>query len=292
EQWWQCQTPGCSWWNTGNAKRCKCCGLKKSWAQVVGQDASNARAPSKLQAVELLLQGGASNADARVDVPKPSTTPAAPHSTEDKGAQIKQLENSLAAIPPGSEFDDLRASLQSKIAALKRSMTMSKPLSSQLVSCRAAVDRAQRRKALCEEALAKAKAALDEATKESITKATELKELEEKAMQVSMPNSLEASTQALTRVIADMKASPAIPQVHLAQAEQEIMKVLTGLQAIATAASATAAQNAAMATAVPPDTAMPTSDEQAIKRRLRGKQNNPNASPDVEEVFQEEKVAE
>ncbi|CAK0796444.1 unnamed protein product, partial [Prorocentrum cordatum] len=102
------------------------------------------------------------------------------------------------------EFQATRDLLQRQIQEAKRTITLSKPLSSQLVSRRSAVERADKLRLDSKKALAK----------------------ELKALAANAPKSLEASTQSLSRVIADMRSSPVVPQTTMQEAEKHIMAVI------------------------------------------------------------------
>ncbi|CAK0849438.1 unnamed protein product, partial [Prorocentrum cordatum] len=227
EQRWQCRTSGCHSWNQVAAKKCKGCGLKKSWAQVVQSDKVEAPPPWAQRTTTL---------DSAVGPTTSYTAATAPQI--DHNVKIKSLENAMAALPPGDEFQPTREILAKQIQEAKGNVTLSKPLSSQLVSRRSAVERADKRLADSQKTLAKAQGEVSQAAVESEQRKTELQELEAKALQVNAPNSLEASTQSLSRVIADMKSSTVIPQATLREAETEIMRLLAGLQRIATEANA------------------------------------------------------
>ena len=84
---------------------------------------------------------------------KQASPPAPPHVVPEQASNqpeitsasesIKAYELQLRSMPPTSEFADIRAQMDGRISVLKRSITQSKPIDTQLSACNAALSRAR-----------------------------------------------------------------------------------------------------------------------------------------------------
>ena len=178
--------------------------------------------------------------------------------THEASAQIKSLEQSLSFIPDGQHMDATRSTIVAQIDFLKKSISRSRPLGARLDSSRAALARAQKRIDDCDSACIKAAEAkrLAHVDHEKVT--AELLELETTVAQsppVTTGNhqdSITSMTSSLTKVLADMKASPVVPSTIIAEAECQMKLLVEGISAIsalAQQAHTAAAQNTSMGSA-------------------------------------------
>ena len=230
-QWWQCSNKKCGFWNRKG--KCSSCGLKKSWGQqfessawdVEATTAQTEKANQKLAAASSLIH----------DTTLPDELPKGA-----KGEQLRQLEMSLKSIPEGEEFDQTRQTISNNIASVKRSITVSKPIGSQIDSCRAAIGRAEKRRDSCKEQLSAASASLDAAEADLAQKHAEFAKLESQIVAASQPDCIHASAVTLTRVIGEMAQSPLIPPEALASVNEQVVKLITTLNEVAALAQSVA----------------------------------------------------
>ena len=220
--WWYCK---CSFWNWSAKAKCQQCGIKKSYrktaAPVVGNDQGCNDEFWK-------NSGGASQLAA--EAPSAVAAPLVPQSNAQILAHqnaVKELESALAALPSGGCHDATRHVLKNQVDEHKRQITRSKPLTSQISSCTAALERAKTRKSKAEVAIEKAKAelavadaAVTELQAESLRLERDLADTHE-----AKPSSVQAMAAALEAVIKDMTSSKFVP-LEVAQRAEDMMTTL------------------------------------------------------------------
>lgn len=215
---------------------------------------------------------------------------------------IKALEGALAQLPLGPVFEVARGSITQQLAELKQSITKSKPMGAQLDSCRSAIERAQRRKASAVEAMDKARVEQMQAESDILRLNSELSALETQVEQQAgarqpgqQASSVQCMATALNVALADMKSSAHIPRSTIAEAEDHMAALLTGIQTIA-AEMQQRQQRAAQPVIVVPDLPAPlqleVSGQPAPKaggpgapRRLRQKTGPTDTNWEEETVF-------
>ena len=240
-QWWQCKV--CEYWTPSQTKKCKGCGIKKSWAQTVtGGIPWN---PSQQSSAGASLNTVRTQLDVTTSQEQNGSNPS--HS-------IKALENALAQVPTGEAFAATRDVITSQIADLKKNITRSKPMGAQLDSCKAAIERATKRKQNALEAAEKAHKDLQEAENQIEYLQKDLIDLEAQVanhhnqdtiqQNVAQVDSVQSMADALQKVLIEMNASPTVPQETVAQAGQYMTALMSGIQNIANTAQQAAAQHA------------------------------------------------
>ncbi|CAE8624844.1 unnamed protein product [Polarella glacialis] len=271
-QWWQCGH--CHGYTKSPGKKCNRCGIKKSWAQIVSDGAGQQHAPrwnnNGWHHHATPTQHKPSEApQMRAEFAPPMAPQRATLGTQEHLATtIKSLEAAFAVVPQGDSFDSIRKEITDKISFVKRSVTQSKPVGAQLDSCRSAAQRAESRKANAEAAIAAAQKQWEEAEADHMRLVIELSQLESQVApsQPTLPaNSVETMVSALTNVLADMKSSAAVSPELIADAENHMALLLSGIQEIARMAQTTAAAQAApgAATTGCPDALMESEDANA-----------------------------
>ena len=209
QQWWQCQL--CHIWHSQGQKKCHKCGLKKSF----GQSAGGANAawwsspPAHVAASEPTTT---TPIQAKAPLSSTPPQPAPAQGSDDPREQIKAVEAALSVLPDVPSLAAARAPLLLQQEALKRAITQQRPLGSQLDSCRAAVERAEKRRGECQAAHAKAGQALDQANLDLAKKQSELQTLERAVAAATRPrSSLEELTEAVSKVWMELQASTVVP---------------------------------------------------------------------------------
>ncbi|CAK0870212.1 unnamed protein product, partial [Prorocentrum cordatum] len=262
--WWQCGA--CSSWNQVAAKKCKRCGMNKSWAQAANPGSG-------------ITASSGRGAGEPPPCPSHTAPPAAvsPMVAQDKAstrakhvANVRHIEAALAALPDGDPaFASARATLQAQLNTEKKAITSTKSVAAQIEGCQQAILRSQAR-------ATKLQTTIDESVKELKSEdehATSLKEefasLEAQlaAGAAATPaDSIQSATAALTGMIIDMMASPAVPPEHVQQAQNQVKVLLEGVQQIAAAARSMYSPAAAAALAQE-DEIMGTSLTPAVRPR-------------------------
>ena len=193
-------------------------------------------------------------ASAAPQTPKVEVTCPNQPGTSNPAQAIKALESALAQVPEGDTFAATRSTISAQIADLKKSITRSKPMGAQLDSCRAAIERAMKRKQCALEAAEKAHKDLQEAENQIEQLQEDLVQLEaqvashhaqEHAHQnVAQVDSIQGTANALQKVLNEMQTSPTVPQESVAEAGLSMTSLMKGIQSIAVAAQqAATAQN-------------------------------------------------
>ena len=223
---WKCSHCGTgNWEHYGKqAKQCRVCGCKKSYAQ----------------AVQSPWQGSF-----RGTTPPPSSASWSPSAQCPDKSQlqedIKALQVALDALPAVDDNLELRTSIATKIAGKKSAITAFKPLGARIDGCRGALERALARKANAEKALGEAQAAILQADQEAVQLAQQLQQLESEVAthgeQREQTDSIEGMTAALSKVISEMKSSPLVAPEILQETEAHMTKLLQGIRTIMAAAT-------------------------------------------------------
>jgi hypothetical protein len=226
-KWWLCGA--CSWYTPSQKGKCRHCGIKKQWGLT--------SSPSPAQSTPTTTT---------TTTTTPSTTPlqaqaqpSEPKSlnAQETSAQIKALEAALLLMPVGPLFESSRNGMRDHVAALKASISKSKPIGLRLESCRAAVNRAAKRKEAASEAVAAALMEEKTTSDELVKFSTDLAELEaELSASVGIPpqsgDCVTNMTCALERVVGEMRSSPLVPAALLYQAELQMTALLEGVKQI------------------------------------------------------------
>ena len=264
--------------------KCRQCGMRKSWAQAVAPTATAAASPAStpVQPAAKTINANIEQVFAKItQMPKPmdlteARAPLAlPMDKASLNASIKALEAALHHLPPESTHDATRAHLIERISAEKRLIMKAKPLGAQLDSCKAALERAQRRREQAQEAMDLAKATLESAGVEVQRLQSELNELESTvAMQpqggnhgATYANSIEGMVASLQKVLEEMKTSRTVPVEYILETETKMTALLTGVQRIADYAKQQAAAAAATTIKAEPQ-ARPTPNARTLSRSL------------------------
>lgn len=156
-------------------------------------------------------------------------------------AKIKKLETALAALPEGDEsFVATRKSILDQIEVEKKCILTTKSTAAQIEGCRAAIARAQQRKAKHEAVIVEATNMLTK-EEENITRlAAELKDMEASfaancTVEQSPQGSIQEATTALTKLVNEMSGTEAVPREHVAETVAIVQRLLAGVNAIAAA---------------------------------------------------------
>ena len=287
---WECIQ--CSSTNWSDKKKCRVCGVKKSYSSAVACGGAYAGATfgSAVAAPRgsadyvqrtkppMARAAVAQAAPAAEWAPAPRGHAAAEQTTTvvvdgatvsaDRAQlhqSIRSLNAALAQLPDSPEHQVTRNFLHTAIAEHKRSITAMRPLGAQLDGCRAALQRAEARKEKAQQARDDAELAIATAASEIDQLTSELAALE---MQVSQPDPAPSSpdcvdklTGSLSAVIDEMAASQHVPADLVEQTRLQMSALLGGIKAIAAAARSAAGAPAAGAAAPP---AVPADREAAV----------------------------
>ena len=160
---------------------------------------------------------------------------------------IRSLSAAVAQLPATEEHDQTRHSLNERIAEHKRAIVALKPFGAQLDGCRAALLRAEARKAKAIQARNDADLAIATAASEIDRLSADLASLE---AQVALPEGSDATsaadcvdklTASLRTVVDEMAASCHVRPDLVSETKAQMTNLLTGIKAIAAAAQASAA---------------------------------------------------
>ena len=204
-------------------------------------------------------------------------------------ADVKEIGDAIAALPPGALFDNARADLQARFEEAKTKLTRSHPPGAQLDSCVQAIERAQRRRSKAAQTIIELKERLAQATKDveeedrNIANFSESKSNIEAAVAASTsslpsvaapsaqppPVDVAALASTLNQLLASQKNAQQPPPEVMAAAESHMVI----LQAASTAASAAAAASTNASTAALATRAAPEMDVDSAPggRRMRAK---------------------
>ena len=247
EQWWQCS---CQRWNKATQKKCGQCGVKKAYALALGgapPRTSELQAPTHVGVPSDV--GWLASPSPAPSTPPPATScpsPSAAGSEQDPREAIKGVDAALLALPCTPDLEGVRSELTKQKEQLKKKIIQMRPLGSQLDTCKAAVERAAKRKAECCKALEAAQHATRVAETDLSANTAELAELEvavasEGASQ--QPSSLTILTSALSRVMSELKSSPVVPQNITENAEMQMTKLMNDLLLLSQQATSAAAMS-------------------------------------------------
>ena len=191
--WWSCT--GCGGWAWNNDKKCRACGMKKSFATVA---ANSARASKGHQSPQITSNLQAQLAEL-TSLLSGTTTP--PHmrlpdqqdnaqiqgqggiAQEDTSRaeyveQIKLTDETLTSLPDTPTMAGARVSLLAEKDKYKKLIINSRPLGARLDGCKGAVARARKRQTAAIAELEQAQVRLAEANSSVTAKELELQELE------------------------------------------------------------------------------------------------------------------
>ena len=245
---WACAHCCATNWSPKN--KCSDCGLRKSFSQVVRswsppQAAQPQRSSHPVRAQ--LDKVTESLANIHIDTMRsgraqPATAPApaaVPPSRAKVSDQIKALEAAIALMPAEPEFEQQCEALRAKVTALRREIIDAKPIGARIDGTRAALQRAQDRKAEAVRTLVLAQDAVSAADAETDKLALELAELEAalahappEAMDTAPPVcSLDMLGSQLKQFISALKADEHIDPAHLSHAEAHVSQLIGGFEA-------------------------------------------------------------
>ena len=161
--------------------------------------------------------------------------PQSPQCLEQELAQkdIIVYQDLLKHLPPDSH-DDLRKSFEDRISAAKRAVTKSKPITSQLSACVAALDRAQVKYKKAEDAMMKASSEYENARSERQRLADEKSRLEGEIFHGQPSKScLDSLGSSFQQVLSDMQHSSLVDQSVVTQAQFEMESLFGKLASLA-----------------------------------------------------------
>ena len=290
-----CSTP--NWQHYGSqAKRCRHCGIKKSYKDAALQPSDNVPASNNnynnyRNSVSAKLAEVASHLKAAV-APPPA------YSELDRGSgaanrkasseEITSLETALASIPNNEEYAATRASLEAKIAEKKESIWRARPIGKQVDECQQLVARCRARREQADQGAALAQIALAEAEEQLCNAENRLRVLQAEIARSEPPQqglgSMENLTASLGKVISEMKCGGHVSEDVIGQAEAQMLQLLSGLQLISAEALAKAAATSGRGATAPDesmtDGAKRPGDEESGPATRRRMMTKTEASPD------------
>ena len=149
-------------------------------------------------------------------------------------AQISALEIALATLSPEDELH--KASVQ-RVAVLKKQLRAHKPVDTQISDTKSFLERAERRKSDLEASIASSQASLRTVTAEIAEAQAELQQLV--ALQpppanngATGPSSIDAFTEAVKRVVSDMRAGGAASETEIGAVSTACQAVFSDMAAI------------------------------------------------------------
>ena len=257
--WWLCNI--CSRYTAKGKNKCRGCGAKKAWA--TWESLAKSGPESHIQgqtwpttSMPLTAYLPSSDHWPSLDVfssPSAATGAETANAGKDKGESpqqvIKSLEVQLATLPAGATFDPTRAFIKAQIEETKKKITKSKSLPSQLASCSAALERAKARAEKTQEAAQKKE-------DQYIWECGQVQELEGEVRWIEAElatasasttpaSSIDEMSNALQRVLAEMRKSEAVPEHVVSAAQQAMEGLFASVTAVASEAAAVSSQQAA-----------------------------------------------
>ena len=168
-------------------------------------------------------------------------TPDSPQQTGDERqaltSQIGQLENSLAALPPGPEYQCIRDQISTQIAQTKAKICSTRPLGARLDGCRDALERAKHRLTSAESLAQAAIAAQTEAASQVTKLQSELAELEnlvaEDTRKKEEGSSLDRLQTQMQAIVGEMSNSIHVDASEAQVAMQQMTQLFQQLSSIA-----------------------------------------------------------
>ena len=146
------------------------------------------------------------------------------------------MKVSLASLPEGDAYTDVRASITQRIDTLRKQASKAKPVGAQLDACKAAINRARKRTEEAEELIALMQAVRDEAAEETSRLCKELVEIQSRVPQEAdvdkSDSSIDAMNKALATVLGEMKTGGVAPAV-VGEAEALMAKLSAGIERVA-----------------------------------------------------------
>ena len=216
----------CDYWNGSQKKKCTKCGIKKSFANALqgSQKGSTSVAASSNGWTEPSMEVD--------DQPNPTNRASLVN-------RIKDIDAALSGIPEKDDFMVARRQLLEQKEHVKRQIIETKPMGARLDSCRAAVERAQKRSQSAAATLEAAQASLTEARQHLMNKEEELKHLEAECVTAAASDMggggtcLDELQNSMTKVLQEMEGSGRVQQAHATEAYANMIKLFTGLTEIA-----------------------------------------------------------
>jgi hypothetical protein len=256
-QWQQwscgfCSTENYNW--ASQAKKCKQCGLKRTYAMAPSETKSKEQAVCwnaqwEPRSYAQALMGSAT------PPPKPSTelsharVEAALSDAEVRAkasVNLKSIMAALEALPLSDEFAPERVMLGAKAEEAKAKIRDAKPIGARIDGCKAAITRAQHRLEQSTAQWDEAKINMQQASQELVQFKQDLAGLElsvasEQQDLRQVPSSVEQLADSLTKVLKEMTSSPAVPRQLIDETTQHMHHLYAGIQKIAAAAREVAA---------------------------------------------------
>ena len=302
DEWaqWTCGHCGtANWQHYGSqAKRCRHCGIKKSYKDAALQSSDTAPASnnnnhiSYRNSVSAKLAEVASHLQAAVKTP-----PASSESERGNGAasrkttseEITSLETAMASIPDNDEYAATRANLMAKIAEKKEAIWRARPIGKQVDECQQLVERCRARREQAYQGAALAQIALAEAEEQMSSAENRLRVLQAEIARSEPPQqglgAMESLNASLGSVLSEMKGGGYVSVASIGQVEAQMMQLMDGLRIISTEAQARAAatcgRGAAATDEYMTDGAKRHVDEEAVPATRRRMMTKSEGSPDL-----------
>ena len=273
---WVCR--GCSQWDWASQKKCSTCGMKKSYSDAVSPSAWQPSMSRQISQPQMVNQQGTSGPAAPMPTLEPPQHPQMLQQVDDGaqlraelGAEIDEIDTVLASLPKSKLVEEMRLGLESKKEALKQKISGTRPISSQLSSCLAAVDRARKRHSVATDAVLAAQAAVEKAEKEAIAtqeqlqiREAQLASLQEQVVECGTGSShsqndcLQGLENSMTKILCEMKSGGQTASQGIDQAFNLMNELFVHLSAVAKECKGDAAST------LPSGAQTPVSDATAI----------------------------
>ena len=217
----------CDYWNAQQKKKCPQCGIKKSFADALTgswnpQQQESTSGTAYPCHMETDTESGISTGSNRASLV----------------ARIKEIDIALSALPDKDDFKEARQHLTLQKETVKKQIIEAKPMGARMDGCKAALERAVKRRHQAVEALEAAKAAVMEADRHVTSKEAELKQLEAEArasvLSEERPKGtcLDELENSMTKVLQEMEGSGHVQEMHLKEAYGSMSKLFVGLKGI------------------------------------------------------------
>lgn len=160
----------------------------------------------------------------------------------ERQVRVQKLEAALAAMPADEEFNDDRERLRARVESVKKDAFESKPIGARTDAARAALLRAQARRAEAEKALMLATALCAESDAEIAVIQSDLEGLEAALAQPvkgpTQPCDVDQVTEMLTTLMSTLQANQFVDKEHFTLASECATRLVQGLQGTLAHASA------------------------------------------------------
>jgi hypothetical protein len=251
-QWQQwscgfCSSDNYNW--ASQAKKCKQCGLKRTYAMAPAETKTKEQgacwqAQWEPRSYVQTLAGSSPPS------PKPNTelsqarVEAALSDSEVRAkaiASLKSIMAALEALPRSDEFAPERVMLEAKAEEAKARIRDAKPIGARIDGCKAAITRAQHRLEQSTVQRDEATTNMQQASQELVQMKLDLAGLELSVVTVQqdlqqVPSSVEQLAESLTKVLKEMTLSPSVPRQLVDETTQHMKRLYDGIQKIAAAA--------------------------------------------------------